>query len=458
MSTRGVLLLSMVAVAGWVIEPVARADGMVFRTPVAGAVQKVEVGAQRGLIWRTPDALEVWIEPVYAWEGDDAGAWVIPLPALPEVKEGDPKVLDDLDALTAPTFVSVCWEPDCSESCGWFGCLGGGGKSGGLDERTGEVERQDPAVTVWSSGTVGALDYEVISATTGNGATAWLAANGYTVGESAAQALATLDTEGLFFFVARVEAPPEPGQSLAPVRFVFAHEVLPFYPVRLTSAALDADTHLDVTLWLISTVRLLPLGDEAVLAGLDYPNTPKPDPDTYETSIANKLSSLAKGGFVIEYAGVLSEARAYGNSMVGPTDCSYDVQSGRVTHCADAWGNAWCEGECGTLDPVTLTSDLKQRVREAETPYAVRLRGRLPAGTRATEWAFTESTEYEHWELDGATGVYVEDRGDCFECPPAAGLFCEPAATRPSAPGPALLTLLAVLALLGGVRRTKKHG
>jgi len=106
------------------VEPLALADGMVFRPKavIGDDVRPVEVGLQRGLIWRRVDALEVWIEPVYAWDGDDEAAWIIPLPALPEVAESDPKVLDDLDALTAPTFLSFCMEAHCNEDCTLAGC------------------------------------------------------------------------------------------------------------------------------------------------------------------------------------------------------------------------------------------------------------------------------------------------------------------------------------------------
>jgi hypothetical protein len=457
------LAVSLLALAAS-FAPSALADGMVFRTAVVeGDVQHVEVGLQRGLVWRRfdTDALEVWIEPVYAWEGDDEGAWVIPLPALPQVLEGDPKVLDDLDALTAPTFLSFCWEPNCNNDCTLAGCpLMGASKSGGTEGggRPVELDGSEAAVTVWASGTVGLLDYEVLSATGGQGAVAWLAAHGYAVGEGAAEALAALDTEGLFFFVARVAAPQEAGQSLAPVRFVFAPDVLPFYPVRLTAAALPAETHLDVTLWLLSDVRLLPATDEAVLGSLDVSNR---DAAGYEASIEGKLSGLDEGGFVVEYAAALTEARpnGIGEGQVRPVDCGDGDNAAHPAYCPDAWGATFCDFEgCAPLEPVALTSDLKQRVRDAETPYAVRLRGRLPAGSRDTEWTFAGATGYESYELDRLTAVYADSRGDCYECPtaPPAGLFCAPTGTRPDAPGPVLLALFATLAALAGLRTWKK--
>jgi len=464
MSARAWLLVALGVVSATGLDSAARADGMVFRQPhpLTAEVRAVEVGAQRGLVMQSHGALDVWIEPVYAWEGDDVGAWVVPLPAVPtKVLEGDPGVLDDLDALTAPTFVSLCWEPDCHEECGLFGCaFGGGGSSGGEGGGGGggNVETTGASVTVWSSGTVGALDYHVISADDTADVSAWLDANGYALGDGAAEALATLTAEGTVFFVARVTAPLAPGQSLAPVIFRFAPSVPPFYPVRLTAASMATDTHLDVTLWLLSYQSLGPESDDWVYATDGYPGTDTPAPSDYEASLDTRLAGFQQGGFVVEYGGALSEARVYGDSRAYPTSCRY-ATDGQATHCVDAWGEPFCDGgRCGSLPPLTLTSDVKARVQDAGTPYAVRLRGRLPAGVRATEWTFVAPTGDDTWRLQSLTGVYLEDRGDCYDCPPPAGLFCEPAATRPEAPGPALLALLGTLAMIAAAKWRRGRG
>jgi len=58
---RGTLLLvTALALVG--AEHAVRADGMAFTPPVAGKIEDVEVGPQRGLVWQRPDALSVWIE------------------------------------------------------------------------------------------------------------------------------------------------------------------------------------------------------------------------------------------------------------------------------------------------------------------------------------------------------------------------------------------------------------
>lgn len=184
--------------------------------------------------------------------------------------------------------------------------------------------------------------------------------------------------------------------------------------------------------------------------------------DAYAASIETKLSAMSEGGFVVEYVGALTQARPNGitPTRVEPVDCGDGDTAVHPASCTDAWGAARCDYDledqgCGLLDPIDLASDLKQRVREAETPYTVRLRGRLPAGTRATEWTFAGNTAYETHKLDGLTGVYAKHLGRCYECPPPAGLFCEPAAGRPSSPGPALLMLLAVVAVVSTLRRRK---
>jgi Uncharacterized protein conserved in bacteria (DUF2330) len=440
-------------------RPAAADGGMFIPKPYAGAPQTVEVGAQRGLIWQKPDALELWIEPIYAWEGNGDGAWVIPLPALPEVAEGDAALLDDLDALTAPTFVSVCWEPDCRCDCGWFECItyGSSKSDNGADVADSRnAELHDVLVTTWASGQVGALDYQIISAQDGDSIVAWLDAEDYAVDEPASDTLSAMETGGLYFFIARVAESPEPGSSLAPVVFRFDPEIEPFYPVRLTAAVLAPRDILDVTLYLLSDEWLLPLDDELATLSLDEGISGDEASLRYAEALEERLAPLKDGGFVIEFADSLSERRVYGRaSQTGPLDC--ETEQGVVVSCEDAWGRARCyEGGCGELPPIVMRSNLQALVREAETPFALRLRGRLPAVLRDAEWRFGGDTpEAKHLVREGA--VYLDDRGDCWECPPCTGLFCDWAEGRRAPPGTIALLVLAALLATWGLRRARQR-
>jgi hypothetical protein len=217
------------------IPVLALADGLFFQA--TGASHDVGVLAQRAALWQRDDALDLTIEPRFTWEGD--GAWVVPLPALPEVALGDAVFLSELDRLTAPLTLKFCTKPSC-QGCMALPAAGDGRATGA-----------DTSVQMWMSGTVGTLDYVVLSASEGQDAAEWLVSRGFGLPPTAAEALASLAAEGTYFFAAKLGAQADPAASLAPVRFRFAPSVAPFYPLRLTGSGI-ADGKLDVLLWLVS--------------------------------------------------------------------------------------------------------------------------------------------------------------------------------------------------------------
>jgi hypothetical protein len=231
-------------VAAWACWPVqARADGMGFR--LVGGQADVRATAQRAVLWHRQGVWELHLQPVFEREAG-AAAWVVPFPVLPSVSAGDPDFLDQLEVATSPVFMRVCRES--SASC--LGCgaadMGGGALLGG-----------GASVRVWERGTLGALEYVVLSAGDGDDLVAWLQAEGFEVPAAAAGPLAELTAEGSFFFAARLGAGADPAVPLLPVRFSLPGLEPPSYPLRLTAVGVPAGHSLDLTLWLIFP------GDEA---------------------------------------------------------------------------------------------------------------------------------------------------------------------------------------------------
>ncbi len=465
--------LAWVLAAWLVLTPAhARSDGMVWpKQLTAGQVQTVDVGEQRGLVWSSRDRLEVWIEPQYAWEGGGAAAWVIPLPDRPVVSQGDPRVLNDLDALTAPVFVSSCWEPTCRCGCNWLGCMFGGGSDEQAAPTMGSASDPASAVTIWETGSVGAFDYQIISALEGAGVRSWLDANGYPVDAGVAQALTALETEGLYFFVATLARSPGAGQALRPVVFRFDSSVEPFYPVRLTAATLPTGVALVASIWVLAQEPMFPIGpDDGLKAARQVFAAPYAEnmPEAYVGKLEEALAAMPHGGFVLEYLGALNETRVFGRDALNPAEvyCGTDARSGEFT-CLDAWGlPPGCpETEeprpiaCAAIAPVKLTSNLKETVRERATPYAVRLRGLLPAGARDDEWRFGADPSIPEAMRAHEKAVYTSDEGDCYECAPCAGLFCGVIQNRQTPPGIVAMLLaglgLATLSLRATLRRKR---
>ena len=221
------------------IAQIALADGIVVQ--VVGTTTGASVGPQRAAVWQRSDSLELIIEPVFDWDVESPGAWVIPLPALPlEVRAGDPLFLDDLDLATAPRFEEACLEGYCC--CPYWRCDAAAPEPRVIGEKDG--------VIVWSSGQVGALDYVILSSPEGSELAKWLEDNGFSLPEVLRPVVTSYETAGVYWFVAKVSK--ERGRSLMPVSFTFSSLVKPFYPVGLTLSAMGQGHSLEVHLFAIT--------------------------------------------------------------------------------------------------------------------------------------------------------------------------------------------------------------
>ncbi len=217
----------------------AMADGMSFQ--VIGATADVKASGQRAVLWLRDGNWELHIQPVFDRQAG-AAAWVVPFPVRPEVHPGDADFFDELEILTAPVFLKVC---EASAGGSWcFGCMGAAGDLG--TEQHGEA-----FVQVWESGTVGDLDYSIVSAADGESLVAWLQDEGYAAPDGLAAILVDYETEGEFFFAARLSSEADPAKPLAPVRFVLPGMADPAYPLRMTALGVAAGQGLELTLWVI---------------------------------------------------------------------------------------------------------------------------------------------------------------------------------------------------------------
>ncbi len=194
----------------------------------------VQIGSQRAVLWRDGKDMVLEIEPDFQWKSGGA-AWVIPLPAKPEVFIGDTRFIDDLDWLTKPRFV----EATSKESCG--------AQSAGSN---GNATPRDVAgtVQVWESGTLGNLDYVVLSGQKGADILMWLDKNGFFVPDRVKAGFKALNTKQTWFFAAKLAKHPRKGQTIGAIGFRFHDYKTPFYPVALTASGLRDGQHLDVFL------------------------------------------------------------------------------------------------------------------------------------------------------------------------------------------------------------------
>lgn len=330
------------------------ADGIVFR--VGETAQLADVGHQRAVVWQREDAFELIIEPVFYWDNGTPGVWVIPLPALPEVGTGDPAFLDDLEIATAPRFIDVCIEPSCC--CNSRYCDG---------ETAGATTVRDikDSVTVWSSGTVGSFDYAVLSASNGETLVAWLDSNGFSLPKKLEDAVSSYETQGIYWFVAKVKS--EAGRALTPVSFRFSPTVAPFYPARLTLVAMAEGDQLEVHIFTIGKEPLVPTewidagavtGFEAAYESpysggpicLGYYHVQEATPDAYVEKVSSYLQK--QGGFVVEAAGPLAQSPAYGPGNPEPTSAKMRELLGTPANVARIWGVLEQTGDDISFGPI----------------------------------------------------------------------------------------------------------
>lgn len=219
----------------------ARADGMSFPRVTASDLA-VRATAQRAVVWQRNGVWEVHIQPVFDREQGGA-AWVVPWPVQPTIHPGNADFFDQLELLTSPIFLQTCTEDSGGGGCGSVGYDNGGSK---------QSVQPESSVKVWEHGTVGQLDYVVLSAGDGDDLVAWLQSNDYEVSTDAADAITEFETEDQFFFVATLSEDADPSLPHVPVRFVLPELVDGYYPLRLTGLGVPAGKALDLTLWVIA--------------------------------------------------------------------------------------------------------------------------------------------------------------------------------------------------------------
>ena len=172
---------------------------------VAKADTKLYNQASQVVIARNGDRTILTMANDYQGEVKDF-AIVIPVPVVlqkDQVHVGDPKIIERLDAFSAPRLVEY-FDPDPCNSPLYDGQFPaapsrsmGGGQRGVADE-------SNLGVTVEARFSVGEYDILILSAKESNGLETWLRGNGYRIPRGANQLLRPYIRQNMKFFVAKV--------------------------------------------------------------------------------------------------------------------------------------------------------------------------------------------------------------------------------------------------------------
>lgn len=229
------------------------ADGYQF-VDIESADLEVKATTQRAILWQRNGVWEIHITPVFERYRAKA-AWVVPFPVQPDVQVGSADFFNQLEILTAPMFIEACIESS--------GCDGAGGPPNSPGTGRGQVE-------IWDQGTVGELDYVVITAAHQVYMINWLRNNGYYVTDLAEASLRKFETQGTFFFAAKLSDDVDPDKPVTPVRFVLPDLTAPVYPLVLTGLGVPDGASLELSVWVVS-----PNADYYVPTSHDYDILPR---------------------------------------------------------------------------------------------------------------------------------------------------------------------------------------
>lgn len=254
--------LAIIAVL-FLCQGTAMADGIVLpEVDVSGESEAAVPTAQKALLWKRADGLELWIDSKFLWK-DRGASWVVPLPVNPEIKSADSTILENLTKITTPIFITV------TEQCQGSGGYGGYGTDASMQGNDSQVDSSSDQVMVWQSGSLGALDYVVLSAKQGNSIVKWLKEHKYQVNDTLKQGLASAEAAGKFFFVARLSGPPKDDAGMGAVRFVFPATTPPFYPLQLTSMQIPKNGMLNLLLFVLWPMPYIPVPQPVIKPNMD---------------------------------------------------------------------------------------------------------------------------------------------------------------------------------------------
>jgi len=132
-------------------------------------------------------------------------AVVIPVPTFIEkgqIHIGDKKIIDHLDAYTAPRLVEYFDEDPCTKHLFKDDVMFSAAPESAMAPR--RESAKSLGVTIEAEYTVGEYDIVILSATQSNGLEIWLTENGYRIPDGAANVLGSYIKQKMRFFVAKV--------------------------------------------------------------------------------------------------------------------------------------------------------------------------------------------------------------------------------------------------------------
>jgi hypothetical protein len=301
---RGFLTIAMVMISILVLAQPALAFCGFY---VAKADSKLFNQASQVIIARDENRTVLTMANDYQGEVKDF-ALVVPVPVLlkqEQVHVGDPKILERLDAFSAPRLVEYFDENPCAVYDRSSERLNAVPLAAPVMSRA-DREEKTLGVTVEAKFTVGEYDILILSAKESDGLETWLNRNGYKIPKGASQLLQPYIRQNMKFFVAKVnlgEFAKTGFTSLRPL--MMAYESPKFMlPIRL--GMINAQGEQDLIVYLLSPkgqTELTNYREVKVPSNVDIPEFVKQEfTDFYKSMFQTAYSKEGKKVAFVEYA------------------------------------------------------------------------------------------------------------------------------------------------------------
>ncbi|BAQ59739.1 hypothetical protein GM3708_144 [Geminocystis sp. NIES-3708] len=236
-------------------------------------------------------------------------ALVVPVPVPIEedqVNVGNPKILERLDAFSAPRLVEY-FDSDPCQPIYTMDAMPSTAESSGVARRGGrQAKNESFGVTVESKFTVGEYDILILSAKESDGLEKWLIREGYNIPKGASELLQPYIKQQMKFFVAKVnlkELAKSDFQSLRPL--MIAYESPKFMlPIRL--GMVNSQKEQDLIVYLLSSkgeTELTNYRTVKVPSDVDIPEFVKEKfGDFYKTMFTRSYEKEGRKVAFLEYA------------------------------------------------------------------------------------------------------------------------------------------------------------
>ncbi|XHX77430.1 MAG: DUF2330 domain-containing protein [Stenomitos frigidus ULC029] len=223
-------------------------------------------------------------------------AIVVPVPVVlrkDQIKVADPKIIERLDAFSAPRLVEYFDEDPCDQGGYPRSALAPSAASSGMAQESNRARKDSLGVTVEARYTIGEYDILLLSAKESDGLQTWLTQNGYKIPRGANQLLKPYIRQKLKFFVAKVnlaEYDKTGYQSLRPLQIAYESPRF-MLPIRL--GMINANAAQDLLIYVLS-----PEGQTEVT---NYRTVKVPSETEIPVFVKNEFSDFYRAMFQTAY-------------------------------------------------------------------------------------------------------------------------------------------------------------